>query len=72
MIDTDDGPYEYVEAYVEEDGIRLEYKCDGLAIAGSDFIDDPSVEDWTDREIRDVVASYLNVTDGKDEIDIIH
>lgn len=72
MIDTDEGPYEYVEAYVEVGGIRLEYKCEDLSIAGSDFIDDPSVEEWSEQDIRDVVAAYLNVNSGADEIDIIY
>ena len=70
MITTDDGNYDYVDAYVNEDGIGLEYKCSELPIAGSDFIDDPGAVNWTDRDVREVVASYLGVTSGVDEIDV--
>ena len=71
MIITDDGNYDYVDAYVGEDGITLEYKCSELPIAGSDMIDDPEAVNWSDNDIRDVVALHLGIIEGSNEIDVI-
>ncbi len=71
MIKCDDGTYDFIKATVRDDGILLQYRATDLPISGSDFIDDESANQWTDREIRDMAASYLNVTSGKKEIEVL-
>ena len=71
-IKCEDGTYEYVKATVNEDGIHLRYKATELEIAGRDFIDDHSANVWSNGDIQDVVASILGITEGKNEIEVIH
>ena len=70
MITCEDGTYDYVDATVDEDGIHLEYKVSELAIVGCDLIDDPSAVDWSEADVRRVVAEYLGIVDGVKQIDV--
>jgi hypothetical protein len=71
LINTNEGPYEYVKAIVTEDGISLKYKCSELDRPGSDFIDEDQANTWTDAEIQKVVALQLGITSGSKEIEVI-
>lgn len=70
MIYSEDGNYDYVDAYVNDDGIGLEYKVSELPICGSDSIDEPEAKNWSEDDVRHVVASFLGITSGLNEIDV--
>ena len=72
MIEMADGAYyEYIKANVVEGGIRLRYKIPESYVRGRDFIDDRPARFWRDDEILKVIAEYLGVTSGMEEIEVI-
>jgi len=70
MITASDGTYDWIRVTVTHDGLDLAYQVTGLTVQGSDFIDDPGARDWPDDDIREVVAQWLDVTGGQDEIQL--
>lgn len=69
-IVTEDGDYDYVDAYVSDKGIGLQYKASELPCEGSDFIDDPTANTWSEDDVQRVVGEFLGIINGRKEIEV--
>ena len=65
MINCEDGTYDWIRATVRNDGIHLHYQVTGLKITGSDTAGDDSAKEWTDNQVRDVIAMHLGLNKDK-------
>lgn len=73
-IRCEEGAYRFVRVTVTDDGFGLDYQIDvDGAPQGADFIDtDNDLFELTDDEVRDDVAEWLGIIEGKDEIEVVH
>lgn len=70
MTAEDGGVCEWCRVTINTSGqARADYKWAGLDRQGSDALDE-DVSEWSDQEVREVVAGIIGVEDGIDEIEI--
>ncbi len=64
--------YEWIKATVDCEGeLVIRHKLVGFPTEGS-LAHDEDVSDWSDSDIRKVIAGLLDAEDQKDIIEVIH
>ncbi len=59
--------YEYIRYEIIDGTVTVYYKLSSLDVSGRDAIDD-DVSEWTDPEIKDVIALMLDLCAADKEI----